>query len=75
MPYENIPDYAFDTSTNTDHLADQALWTIAIHTLERAKACFVDNESEGPWLVIAVKLLEDVFAQLELQGVLCVKDV
>ncbi|KAJ9624517.1 hypothetical protein H2203_005252 [Taxawa tesnikishii (nom. ined.)] len=70
-----MPDYAFDTSINTDQSADQALWSKAMSTLERAKACFVDNEPEAPWLAIAAKLLEDVFAQSELDGMLCVKDV
>jgi hypothetical protein len=44
-------------------------------TLERAKSCFTDNEPEASWLTIANKLLEGVFAQLELDGMLCVKDV
>jgi len=44
-------------------------------TLERAKSCFIDNEPEASWLTIANKLLEGVFAQPELERMLCVKDV
>ena len=43
--------------------------------VDRAKSCFIDNEPEAPWLTIANKLLEEVFAQPELEGMLCVKDV
>lgn len=75
LPFEHVPDYAFMASSTSDEFAEQNLWRIATSTVARAKSCFIDNEPEGPWLTLANKLLEDVFAQLELEGMLCVKDV
>ncbi|KAI9771587.1 MAG: hypothetical protein M1840_001802 [Geoglossum simile] len=75
MPFEYIPDYAFNASTPNDHFTDQNLWRTVTNTLQRAKSCFIDNDPEAPWLAIANKLLEEVFAQPELEGMLCVKDV
>ncbi|RYN88171.1 hypothetical protein AA0119_g12103 [Alternaria tenuissima] len=75
LPFEDVPDYAFRTSKTSDKFADQNLWRIAANTLDRAKSCFIDNEPEAPWLSIANKFLEEVFAQPELEGMLCVKDV
>ncbi|KAH0558699.1 hypothetical protein GP486_004648 [Trichoglossum hirsutum] len=75
LPFEDIPDYAFNASTPDNHFTDQNLWRTATSILQRAKDCFIDNSSEGPWLVIANKFLEDVFAQPELEGMLCVMDI
>ncbi|KAI9775011.1 MAG: hypothetical protein M1839_001611 [Geoglossum umbratile] len=75
LPYEYIPDYAFNVSTPNDHFTDQNLWKTVTNILKKAKSCFINNEPEAPWLAIANKLLEEVFAQPELEGMLCVKDV
>lgn len=75
FPFENIPEYAFEISTRADQSSDQALFQFATTTLEKAKACFIDNEPEAPWLAMAAKLLDEVFAQPELEGMLCLKDM
>lgn len=77
FPYEEFPDCVFDNGTDDASFADQMLLKNVIAATERARACFIDNEPEAPWVAIATKLLEDVFAHCdaELQGMLCVKDV
>ncbi|KAI9767242.1 MAG: hypothetical protein M1840_005842 [Geoglossum simile] len=75
LPFEDIPDYAFNTFTPSDHFTDQNLWKTVTSILKRAKSCFINNDPEAPWLAIANKFLEEVFAQPELEGMLYVKDV
>ncbi|KAI9865469.1 MAG: hypothetical protein M1813_002359 [Trichoglossum hirsutum] len=75
LPFEDIPDYAFYASTPDDYFTDQNLWRVVIDILQRAESCFIQNEPESSWLDIAKELLTKIFAQPELERMLCVKDI
>lgn len=74
-PLENVPEHAFDATATDVTDSDEEIFNLIISRVEKAREHFRENEPEAPWVALDTNVLEHVFAQPALKGMLSVKDV